>query len=149
VFEAFLVADGHHCLVVESRDRAIGLVEVYDVNAVDGHAQVGALSWAPGIASAFTVEALILAMDHWFCSMPVEQFFVQTADRPGAGFRKALDRYLDRCGSLPSYLCVDGAMYDVLIFRMTRARFRELSTARPYFRRLDVRCAHTARATVA
>jgi hypothetical protein len=149
VLEAFLVADGHQCLVVESANRAIGLVEVYDVNAVDGHGQVGAVSWAPGIATAFTVEALILAMDHWFCSLPLEQLFVQTADRPGRGFRKALERYLEPCGSLPSYLCVDGTRFDVLIFRMTRVRFRELSTTTAYFRSLDVRCATRPRATVA
>lgn len=141
--------EGRECLVVRAGERVIGLVEIFELSPLDRHAQVGAVSWAPGIARAFTVEGLILAMDHWFCSLPVDQLFLQTAAAPAAPYRKALDSYLVECGTLPAYLRIDGCFDDVLIFSMSRDRFMMLSSTTPYFRQLGVRTTHAGGVRVA
>ena len=120
-FEALLTRGvAFSCSIVTHQGRISGLVELFDLQQLDGHAQVAVAVGSEFISSGIGVEATALFLDEVFARFNLRKVYwhvmAQDIDR-----LSSLGSVASTEGVLSDYAWADGDYHDVTIWSLTRA----------------------------
>jgi hypothetical protein len=142
-----LLTDGvYRSLIVVTPTKRIpvGLVELIAAEPAHGRAQLSVVSWARGLLRGVTVEGVIVALDEWFATTPVDTVHSMSVADSMAGFGSTLDRLMSFDGCLRKWVRVGGHSHDVRIHSIDAATFaatvrsdRRLHSIAPMWRCLN------------
>lgn len=125
-FEQFLSRGiAYSCAIVSSDSRIVGLVELFDLQQLDRHAQLAVAGSASLISTGLGMEALGLFIDECFVRFDLRKIYAHADESATARLQSGFGTWATVEGRLEEHLFVDGRYEDVTIIAISRSRFAE------------------------